>query len=158
GYTGANPCAKLERNREEGRETFLIPEQVAALRVALDTYAMRIKGNDIAADCLAFILATGCRRGEAMKATWNQFDGALTIWTKPSSHTKQKKMHRSPLSPMAQAILIRRRGECQSGDDAVFPGKYGALHIRQLRSAWNSVTRMAGLPSGIRVHDLRHSF
>jgi integrase len=104
-----------------------------------------------------FIIATGCRAGEAKTATWDQFDPALTIWSKSASTTKQKKVHRVPLGPAAQAVLLRRRGLRQDGQKSVFPGKYGADHLRQLRSAWGTVSAAAGL-QGVRIHDLRHSY
>jgi integrase len=156
-YKGENPAAKLEKNPEHGREVYLTPAQVSALRDALEAYAGRIKGNDVAADCLTFIIATGCRSGEAKTAVWSQFDESLTVWSKPASTTKQKKVHRVPLGPAAQAVLLRRRGLRQKGQEAVFPGKYGADYIRQLRSAWATVSAAAGL-KGVRIHDLRHSF
>jgi integrase len=156
-YTGPNPCAKLERNREDGRETFLNPEQVRAVLDALDEYAGLTKGNDVAADCVRFCLATGCRSGEAKAARWSQFDPALTVWTKAASTTKQRKIHRVPLGPAATAVLEDRRAKARKGAVYVFPGKYGAHHIRQLRSIWDFVRDRTGLGE-VRVHDMRHSF
>ena len=155
GYTGANPAAKVERNQEHGREVYLTPQQVIDLRNAIGAYRTRTQGNDVAADCILFCIATGCRSGEAKKATWDQFDRDLAVWSKPASTTKQKKVHRVPLGPSAQAILQRRREGADQPE--VFPGKYGAQHIKQLRSAWDAVRAMAGL-DGVRIHDLRHTY
>ena len=157
GYTGANPASKIERNHEEAREIYLTPAQVHAVRAAIDAYGDRILGNDVAADCLRLVIATGCRSGEARKARWDQFDSDLRIWTKPASTTKQKKLHRVPLGPAAQSVLLRRRERRRHGELAVFPGKYGAEHIRQLRSIWETVAKAAGL-EGVRIHDLRHTY
>jgi len=156
-YKGENPAAKVERNHEEPRQTYLTPQQVGELHAALDAYAGHVKGNDVAADCIRLIIATGCRRGEAMRATWDQFNADLTIWTKPASTTKQKKLHRVPLGPAAQVILARRRAASKKGVAYVFPGKYGANHIRQLRSCWEAVQAATGL-AGVRVHDCRHTY
>ena len=156
-YTGPNPCAKLERNREEGRETFLSASEIATVMAALDEYESGTKGNDVAADCVRFCLATGCRSGEAKAAQWDQFDKGLTIWTKKASTTKQRKLHRVPLGPAATEVLARRKALAAKADAYVFPGKYGAAHIQQLRSVWTFVRKKTGL-SEVRVHDTRHSF
>ena len=156
-HTGSNPCAKLERNREEGRETFLEAGEIAAVLGALEAYEGLTKGNDVAADCVRFCLATGCRSGEAKAARWDQLDKALTVWTKKASTTKQRKLHRVPLGPAATDILATRKGKASRGDVYVFPGKYGAEHIQQLRSVWDYVRDQTGLGE-VRVHDMRHSF
>jgi hypothetical protein len=36
-----------------------------------------------------------------MLATWSQFDAQPGFWIKPSSHTKQRREHRLPLSAPA---------------------------------------------------------
>ncbi len=125
GLDVANPAARIERNQEHSREHFLDAQQVAGLRAALEDYAQKLggrsRGNDIAADCILFCIATGCRSGEARTATWDQFDEALTVWSKPASTTKQRKKHRSPIGPAAQAVLLRRRGLRRTGETSVFP-------------------------------------
>ena len=114
-----NPCKGIERNPETAKERFLSPAEIAAVVEGLDAC-----GHTPAADCLRLILLTGCRPGEAMLATWAQFDSQPGFWIKPSSHTKQRKEHRLPLSAPALQLLadIRtRRGDINS-DDYVFPG------------------------------------
>lgn len=157
GHMVDNPAAGIERNQEHSREVYLDPAQVALLREALAIYSTRRRGADAVADCIEFTLATGCRSGEAMTATWSQFDQALTTWTKPASTTKQKKLHRVPLGPAAQSILLRRRGLRQEGAEWVFPGRGGIGHARSLHNAWATVCGLAGLRS-VRLHDLRHSY
>ena len=79
GFIIENPAAGIERNAEHGREVFLDPSQVARLRDALQAYGSRGRGTDVVADCIEYVLATGCRSGEAMTARWDQLDPALTI-------------------------------------------------------------------------------
>ena len=43
-------------------------------------------------------MLTGARRGEVLGATWEIFDLENGIWTKPSAHTKQRRLHRVPLN------------------------------------------------------------
>ena len=73
-------------------------------------------------------------------ATWAMFDLDNGIWTKPSAHTKQRKLHRVPLRAMQSACFMKslKPRKCQSalnidprhgGDDALaeLEAKHGAL-------------------------------
>jgi integrase len=149
-----NPCKGVARNPEQGRERFLSPAEIAAVVEGLDAY-----GRTPAADCIRLIMLTGCRPGEAMLATWEQFDAQPGFWIKPSSHTKQRKEHRLPLSaPVLQLIADVRslRGEINP-NEFVFPGQIPGQSLQQLRSCWDAVCKHAGL-SGVRIYDLRHTF
>jgi integrase len=99
-----NPCKGVERNHEEGKERFFSEAEIAALSDALNEQEDRAS-----ADCLRFIMVTGCRPGEARKATWAQMELEPGYWVKPSAHTKQRKVHKVPLSPPALALLEQLR-------------------------------------------------
>ena len=102
----------MERNPEQARERFLSPVEIAAVVEGLDAY-----GRTSAADCIRLIMLTGCRPGEAMLATWAQFDAQPGFWIKPSSHTKQRREHRLPLGASARQLLANireRRGEVKA--------------------------------------------
>src|SRR6266851_4487866 len=86
-----NPCKGVERNAEEGKERFFSEAEIAALSDALSAQEDRAS-----ADCLRFIMMTGCRPGEAMKSSWAQMDAEPGFWVKRSAHTKQRKVHRAP--------------------------------------------------------------
>ena len=98
-------------------------------------------------------LLTGARRNELVKATWSQFDLKTGYWTKPSSHTKQKKTHRAPLRGAALELLKAIREDASKGETMVFPfrAKLG------VRAPWERVRQAADLPD-VRFHDFRHSF
>jgi integrase len=51
------------------------------------------------------VMLTGARRGEVRGATRSMFDLENAIWTKPSAHTKQRKLHQVPLSGHAIRLL-----------------------------------------------------
>ena len=149
-----NPCKGIERNPEQAKERFLSPAEIAAVVEGLDAY-----GRTPAADCLRLIMLTGCRPGEAMLATWEQFDAQPGFWIKPSSHTKQRRKHRLPLSAPARQLVadVRSlRGEINP-NEFVFPGQIPGQPLQQLRSCWDAVCKHAGL-SGVRIYDLRHTF
>jgi Arm DNA-binding domain/Phage integrase family len=68
--------------------------------------------------CLAFIILTACRSGEARKATWSEIDWAKRLWTIRAAHTKRKREHVVPLSRSAIALPCQRqRGTRQERSD-----------------------------------------
>jgi integrase len=98
-----NPCKGIKRNHEEGRERFYSQAELARIGDALAEY------RGPAADCIRLIMLTGCRPNEAMRARWSEFDGEPGYWVKPSSHVKQRKTHKLPLSPPALELVDRLR-------------------------------------------------
>jgi len=140
-----NPCKGVARNHEEGHERFFSQAELAAISDALGAY-----GKTPAADCIRFIALTGCRPGEAMHATWEQVDAEPGFWVKPSSHTKQRKLHRVPLGPAAIELIaeIRERRESdprRSTSEYIFPGQGHGEPLKQLRSTWEAVAEAASI-------------
>jgi len=149
-----NPCKGIERNPEQAKERFLSPAEIVRVSEGLDAH-----GQLLAVDVIRLIMLTGCRPREAMLATWSQFDAQPGFWIKPSSHTKQRKEHRLPLSAPALQLLadVRARRGAPEPDDYVFPGQKQGRPLNQLRGCWVAVCRHAGL-TDIRIYDLRHTF
>ncbi len=75
-----NSCKGVGRNPDEGHERFFSPSELAALSDALAVY-----GQTPASDCIRFAMLTGCRPGEAIHATWDQFDAEPGFWVKPDA-------------------------------------------------------------------------
>jgi integrase len=145
-----NPCKGIERNHEEGRERFFSPAELAAISDALNEYP------GVAADCVRLVTLTGCRPAEAMRAEWSEFDNEPGFWIKPSAHTKQRRVHKLPLSPAAIELIERRRKERVGR--WVFPGDVKGEHLAALWHVWHFVRRRTGLGQDARVYDLRHTF
>jgi integrase len=101
------------------------------------------------------LLLTGARKGEALSATWDQFDLVAGVWTKPHALTKQKADHRIPLSAPARQLFARLHQKSE-GSPWVFPGRRGR-HREDTKYAWARICKTAGI-TGLRVHDLRHSY
>lgn len=148
GYREDNPAKGIERNPEERRARYLMGEELAALSAA-----MRDHRDQRSANVVRLLLLTGCRRGEALTATWDQLDLAAGVWVKPSAHTKTKKEHRVPLSPPAVKLLadIRAAQEAKAAEAKqqapayVFPGDQGVPHITDIKKSWHSLTRKASV-------------
>ena len=89
-----NPARGIERNSEEKRNRYLAGDELRRLTDALATHP-----NQDAANAIRLLLLTGARRGEVLGASWDQFELKEGVWTKPSSHTKQKREHRVRCRP-----------------------------------------------------------
>jgi integrase len=135
-----NPCKGVKRNQEQGKERFFSAAEIVALTDALTAY-----GETSASNCLRLMMLTGCRPGEAMRATWAEFSDP-GFWDKPSAHTKQRKRHRVPLSPAATEFIERLRGSrSPEGDAFVFPGQKKGTPLKQIRTAWDAITDRASV-------------
>jgi integrase len=145
-----NPCKGIARNHEEGRERFFRQKELIAISDALAKY------DGVAADCARLIMLTGCRPSEAMAAQWEEFDREPEFWIKPSSHTKQRKVHKLPLNPAAIELVDRLRRKRKG--KWVFPGAQPGEHLSSLWHVWGFVREQAGLGKDARLYDLRHTF
>ena len=145
-----NPCKGIAHNREEAKEHFFSQSELTAISDALAQY----RGG--AADCVRLIMLTGCRPIEAMKAGWEEFDNEPGYWIKPSAHTKQRKVHKLPLSPAAIELVDRLR-KTRKGK-WVFPGDVPGAHLTVLSRVWEFVRKETGLGKDARLYDLRHTF
>jgi integrase len=149
GWRSDNPANGVRRNPEEPRERHLTRDEVGRLMAALSAHRERTS-----ATAIHLMILTGCRRGEALSATWAEFDLATGVWVKPSAHTKQRKLHRVPLSDPAVALLLTWQAAASGG--LVFPGQSGRP-LTDVKRTWEAVRRQAGL-EGVRLHDLRHTY
>ena len=171
-----NPASGIQKNREEKRERFLSPEELARLSAALDDH-----GEPVSANAIRLLMLTGARKSEVLTATWDMFDLDKGVWVKPSAHTKQRREHRVPLS--AAALELLREMKKNAIGDYVFPGKSDDQPLTDIKRSWESVCVKAGLAiqvekrnregkvmkdkdgtpvrtwkPNVRIHDLRHSF
>jgi integrase len=147
-----SPVQGVERNQEHRRRRYLLADELARLRKALDGYR-----NREAADVFSLLLLTGARKTEVLSATWDQIDLADGIWTKPGSATKQKTEHRVPLSAPARHLLERRFHNRDAATPFVFPGPGPRQHRNNIRRDWERICKAAEI-TGLRIHDLRHSY
>jgi integrase len=170
-----NPAKGIQRNPEEKRERYLTKTDIMALVRALN------EQKEVASvNAIKLLMLTGARRGEVLNATWDMFDLEQGIWVKPSAHTKQRRIHRVPLS--GPAIELLRSIRAHSVSQFVFCGAVGKP-LTDIKRTWSSACKAAGLTiqvpkltrsgkvvigsSGlpvmidqpnVRIHDLRHSF
>jgi integrase len=156
-----NPCVGVHQNPEQGRQRYLTDDEALHLDQVLREHPERSS-----CDAIRLLLLTGARKTEALNATWAMFDLDKGDWVKPSSHTKQKREHRVPLSP--EAVELLREIKSQGRDEVyVFPGR-GMVRrsgrseperrpLTDIKHTWSAVCRLAGIEDA-RIHDLRHTF
>ena len=142
-----NPASGVRRNPEEKRNRYLNKTEIAALAKALNEHS-----EPISANAIKLLMLTGARRGEVLGATWEMFDLENGVWTKPSAHTKQRRLHRVPLSGPAIQLLTDMKAAAQYKAEAngaplnpfVFPGPTGQP-LTDIKRTWGAVCRKAGL-------------
>jgi integrase len=148
GWRSDNPCRGVEKNPESKRQRYLANGELTRL-----TDALARMEDQQAANIVRLLLLTGARSHEVLGMRWSQINFETSTWTKPSSLTKQKTEHTVPLAPAVLQILagVERSGE------HVFPGAGKTGHRESIRKTWDKLMRDAGI-TGLRRHDLRHSF
>jgi integrase len=142
-----NPASGVRRNPEDKRSRYLTKKEIAALVQALNDHS-----EPMSANAIKLLMLTGARRGEVLGATWAMFDLDNGVWTKPSAHTKQRRLHRVPLSGPALRLLTELKEEAArkarkdgvSMNPYVFPGANGKP-LTDIKRSWTSICLKAGL-------------
>lgn len=147
-----NPAQGFHRRIEHARETFLSPDELTRLAKVLDGAE-----DQRAAAIIRLCMLTGARVGEVRTAQFDQFNLDYAIWSKPASTTKQRKIHRVPVSQDVAAIVRLRQQVVPRGNPWLFPGETVGQPVKDISRFWARVQREADLP-GVRIHDLRHTF
>jgi integrase len=88
-----NPASGFRRRIENERERFLSPEEIGRLAKALDAAK-----DQRAASIIRLCMLTGARSGEVRQARFELFNLDLGSWSNPAATTKQRKIHRIPIS------------------------------------------------------------
>jgi len=153
GWRSDNPASAVEMNNEPARKRYMSADELARLTAALPNHP-----NKKFADIIRLLLLTGARRGEVRAMKWSDLDLEKGVWTKLGSSTKQKTDHVVPLSAPARQLLVGILDSQRSAPSQwVFPSNRNSGHVSELKDDWSALCKVAGI-SGLRVHDLRHSF
>ena len=146
---GANPARGIRMHQENNqRQRYLAGDELRRFLSALEQEPSRSL-----ADALRFLLMTGARRTEVLQARWDAVCLEKLQWFLPN--TKSGKS-RFVLLNEAAVELLRQRPRTE-GNVYVFPGKIPGEHICNPYKGFQRVLKRAGI-SGLRIHDLRHSF
>jgi len=152
GWLEDNPANGFYRRVESPRERFLTKGEIDRLAAVLDA-----DPDQRAAGIIRICMLTGSRVGEVRQARFEQFNLELGIWSKPAATTKQRKVHRVPISEDVAAIVRQRHLLVLKGNPWLFPGDVPGQPVKEIRRFWLRVQKEAGIEDA-RVHDLRHTF
>jgi integrase len=152
GMRGDNPASAIEANTELARKRYMSADELTRLTAALPNYP-----NKKFADIIRLLLLTGARRGEVRSMRWANLDLTAGIWTKPASTTKTKTDHTVALSAPARQLLSEIYDAQRGPSQWVFPSSRNDGHVVELKDDWTALCKAAAI-TGLRVHDLRHSF
>jgi len=152
GWREDNPAMGFRRRIETPRERYLSQDEISRLAAALDMAA-----DDRASCIIRLCMLTGARVGEVRQARFEDFNLEHLSWSKPASTTKQRRVHRVPISDEAAAIVRQRRIAVVKGSPWLFPGDTPGQPVQEIRRFWARIQREVGIPD-VRIHDLRHTF
>lgn len=145
---GVNPCWKVKRYREEKRERYLSPDELARLGKVLDCATEEPE----AANCIRLLLLTGCRLSEIQTLKWRYVDYRNGLLRLPDSKTGAK------LVPIGKAAIeVLKAIPKIDGNPYVITGRKEGQHLTDMQKPWRRLRKRAGLDD-LRIHDLRHSF
>jgi integrase len=146
-----NQLARLPLfNPDNKLENLLSDAQLQDLLGVLRTYPART-----VCKIALFLLSTGCRVSEALKATWSQIDMTTRTWRIPASNSKSKKVRSVPLNDSALEVLSQL--DTKGHHTHVFVNKVTGKPYTTIMKVWERIRKKAGLPH-LRIHDLRHQF
>ena len=130
------------------KERYLSPFETQAL---MD--AVRTSHNPHLKHIIPFLILTGARKNECLKAKWKEFDRIKGIWVIPQENSKNKKKRHIPLSFELQHLL----DHIPKTSPYLFPSPLTHKPYANIYHAWFYARNKAGL-NDVRLHDLRHTF
>jgi integrase len=99
------------------------------------------------------LLATACRSGEIISATWTNCDMDKRVLNINSENSKSKKSRIIQLNDSAMEVLELTK--TQGKYDHLFVNPRTKSRYYNLHKAWDKIRMEANLPK-LRLHDLRH--
>lgn len=149
GWIATNPARLVRKVRPaEPRSRYLTKEEIARFYEALDQ-----ESNVFIKGLLAFLMATGLRRGEAMRLQWTDIN--VVDRTAHLRITKNGKSRRVPLNEAAWAVVASLPRIDKNPH--LFVGRKAGSPIADPTPAFRRVCKRAGL-TGVRIHDLRRTY
>jgi integrase len=148
----SNPAHGIEKNKENSRERFLSPRELARLGIALSRAERNQTETVFALAAIRLLIFTGCRRDEILKLRWKDVDLDRAVIMLPDSKTGPRPVYLS-----APAIAVLSALPRVAKNPFVIVGERERQHLVNLRKVWLRICKVARL-KGVRIHDLRHSF
>lgn len=132
-------------------DRFLQDDQVETLVAVLQE-----DKNRMVALIFLFLLATGARLDEALKAEWGQFDLESGTWRVPATNSKSKRVMHKPLN--TSALWVLQQLDTRERSAFLFPSPATGKPYTTITRQWYRIRKKAGIGKEFRIHDLRHTF
>ena len=150
GLIAVNPARRTPMNPRPRLSRFLSAEKIVRLHEALDRCVAKRPAYAVQADLIRLLLYTGCRKSEVRNLKWSEVDGDTLRLA--DSKTGPRTVY---LSADACAVIDRQRNVA---GPFVFPSPVNPGRPRGNElTLWPRARNRAGI-SGVRLHDLRHSY
>lgn len=146
GFCSENPVLKvrLYSERDNLKERVLSEEEEVKLLAHSPAHLKPI---------VLFAINTGMRRGEILGLRWDQIErGGKAVRV---VRTKSGQDRYVPLNETAADVIKAQR--LATHGEFVFPSTKGGEHFKAVCHSFSRACRLAGI-SGLRFHDLRHTF
>jgi integrase len=163
---GSNPCRGIDKYKEKPRRRYLSGDELGRLGAVLDRaeadgaitwtdakglpHARHV--DPFATAAVRLLLLTGCRLGEILTLTWPAVDRERGVLRLADSKTGQKDVVLN-----APALAVLRSLPHVDDNPFVIVGRRADQPRADLHGPWRAIRDAAGL-TGMRLHDLRHSF
>jgi len=152
-YTGVNEASDVDAIESEPRQRVMSGEEREKILTSL-------RSGVHPAWCLPYfrlLMLTGVRRTNLCNAQWDHIDLDAGLWVIPADQAKAGKALEVALNEEAVTILRSRLGLHPTW---VFPSREdnGNRPIADPHYAWLRVLKVAGVPKGLTLHDLRRTY
>jgi len=156
-----NPCAGVKLAARPSAERFMSEQQAVDLMTALVALESEQVISTRQAAIFRLLLLTGARRVEIAGLRWSEVDFERQRLILPPARTKaggKSGERRITLNTSAVAIL-KDLEKTRGRDKFVFPATKGESgHTTTEGKVWREKVLPRAKLSGVRIHDLRHSF
>ena len=147
-----NPCAGIELRPEAVRKTRLELTELPKLEAAIDADTE----DPYLRAFFRFVLATGCRRSEALALRWS--DVALPADGAGSATFRDTKSGTDHTVALSAYVAKQLKGLPKlAGNPYVFASRQHGKRLQEPGKAWQRIREAAGL-AHLRIHDLRRTF
>lgn len=146
----SNPCHEVKKYKIRERELILTPVQIRTLNSALDELLSAGEIREPMVNLVRLLMLTGCRLREIMHAQRDWVDHERQLLLLPDSKVGQRKI---ALSGPAMDII----SGIATSETWLIPGRRHGQPMDTPYKAWARIKERAGLPTELRIHDLRHT-
>lgn len=148
-WNGDNPAERIKKNKENSRQRYLQPAELARFFEALEETAQPAK------DFFLMALLTGARRSNVLAMRWRDIDMNEAVWRIPAIDAKAGEEMSIPLTTEAIDLLKLRQAANES-TEWVFSAESKTGHYQEPKRAWATLRQRAGVED-LRIHDLRRT-